>query len=271
MEGCQRAFEDDRLARYVSGEAPEPERDAFEIHILECDACRQALEAHLDLAEVLRVSRPRVDSRAPAPFRSPRWLPLAAGLAAAVLAGTVFLGRVSAPTTAPGGSRASHGPTSDPATRVPPAPVALPLEKPAVALSADRVVRLRGGGTDSFLADFGRAIEPYRNDDYAQAADRLAELARLHPKSPEARFYQGVSLLFLGRAAEAVEVLEQAAALAQGPQRDDAEWYLSLALMRADRKAAAVTHLEALCGRAGPRQEAACATLRNVRGPASAP
>ena len=146
MEGCQRAFEDDRLARYVSGEAPEPERDAFEIHVLECDACRAALEVHLDLTEVLRARRPRDDSRAPAAFRSPRWLPLAAGLAAAVLAGTVFLGRVNAPTTASPEPRASDAAaTPDPATSVPSSPVALPLEKPAVTLPADRVLRLRGG------------------------------------------------------------------------------------------------------------------------------
>ena len=106
-------------------------------------------------------------------------------------------------------------------------------------------------------------MEPYRNDDYAQAAERFAELARRHPKSPEARFYQGVSLLFLGRPAEAAEVLEQAASLAQGPQRDDAEWYLSLALVRADRTAVGVLHLDALCGRAGTRQDAACAALRS--------
>jgi tetratricopeptide (TPR) repeat protein len=268
MEGCQRAYEDDRLARYVSGEAPEPERDAFEIHVLECDACRAALEAHLDLAEVLRANRPRDDPRRASAFRAPGWLPLAAGLAVAVLAGTVLLRRVSTPTTAPGGSPPSNAPTPSTATKAPPPPIAPALEKPAVALPADLVVRLRGGGKGSFLADFGRAIEPYRNDDYAQAAERLADLARRHPKSPEARFYQGVSLLFLGRAAEAVEVLEQAAALAEGPQRDDVEWYLSLALMRADRSAAAVTHLEAVCGRAGPRQEAACATLR---GPARSP
>ena len=96
---CDEAFEDDRLGRYVAAEMAEVERDAFEIHVLECAACRAALEACLDLADVLRtgtaVPIPAAGSHAvdvsvqPARYRAERRL-FPPALAAAVVIGVVF-------------------------------------------------------------------------------------------------------------------------------------------------------------------------------------
>ena len=60
---CARAFEDDRVGRYVAAKLPDTERDAFEEHMLECSACRTAVEVHLDLIDALRAGRPRRPSR----------------------------------------------------------------------------------------------------------------------------------------------------------------------------------------------------------------
>jgi TolA-binding protein len=269
--GCEHAFEDDRLERYVSGTAPEAERDAFEIHVLECVACRRALEAQMDLADALRAARSPAGLPAPAARPTPagprpvKWLPIAATLAATALAGIVYM-RVG-PTPLPSEPPASAPeppPASAPSRSLGPA-----LEKAQVTLSAERALRVRGSGADSFLEDFGAAIEPYRNDDYARAAERLGALARQHPKSPEAQFFLGVSLLFLGRSAEAAAALEKAVGLAKGPQRDDAEWYLALALIRTDQRAKALMRFEALCAREGTRRAAACAAIGTLRGSTS--
>jgi hypothetical protein len=86
---CRQAFEDDRVGRYVAAELSDAERDAFEIHVLECSPCREALEAHLDLVDALRARPPMAVMAAPrrmgaiAASRA-RW----SGLAAA--AGIVF-------------------------------------------------------------------------------------------------------------------------------------------------------------------------------------
>jgi tetratricopeptide (TPR) repeat protein len=272
--GCEHAFEDDRLERYVSGEAAEAERDAFEVHVLDCVACRRALEAHMDLADALRATHP--PAGLPAPVAQPpavgarpaRWLPIAAALAAAALVGTVFMRSGPGTMPVPAETPASAAPAT-PAASVPSRPAGPALEKPEVTVSADRALRVRGSGDDSFLEDFGAAIEPYRNDDYARAAERLAAVARRHPAAPEPHFYRGVSLLFQGRSAEAVPALERAAELAQGPQRDGAEWYLALALVRTDQRAKALTRFEALCAREGTRRDAACAAIGTLRGSTS--
>jgi len=72
---CEEAFADDRLGRYVAAELSEAERDAFEIHVLECAACRAALEASLDIVDAVRAgaavpipaASPPVDVSAPLP------------------------------------------------------------------------------------------------------------------------------------------------------------------------------------------------------------
>jgi predicted Zn-dependent protease len=134
------------------------------------------------------------------------------------------------------------------------------LEKPDVVLSAERVLVTRGG-QDAFLKDFAPAIQPYRQGDYAVAAERLARLASRYADVFEVRFYHGVSLLLQGRAAEAVAPLRQARALARGPQGTDAEWYLSLALFRAGQAPEGWDRLAGLCAGDGPRKRAACSAL----------
>lgn len=99
---CQQAFEDDRAGRYVAAELSDAERDAFEIHVLECPACRAALEAHLDVVEALRARRP-AEAVAPTPLvpraavaRSPRWSGLALAASVVFAAFGWFGGRYSA-------------------------------------------------------------------------------------------------------------------------------------------------------------------------------
>jgi hypothetical protein len=249
---CESALQDDRAARYVAGELREADRDAFEVHVLECTACRVALDAHLDLADALRRGAHRHASRRPART----WLPLAATLAVAALAGTVVLRDRWTTTPGPGGpaSPVATAPSPSP----PPGP---PLDRPDVVLPAGEVLVTRGANDSAFLKDFGPAIAPYRDGNPALAAERLAALAPRYPASFEVGFYEGVSLLLAGRAGAAVEPLERARSLGRGAQREDAEWYLAVALWRAGRPEDAAAGLRTLCSGEGARKAAACAAL----------
>lgn len=79
---CSMSREDDRAARYVAGELSEDEREAFELHFLECTDCLALMQALAELPAVLR--EPQQPAAAPAR----RWRPigLAALAAAAVFA-----------------------------------------------------------------------------------------------------------------------------------------------------------------------------------------
>lgn len=99
---CERAFEDDRPFRYLAGELAEPERDAFEVHVLECDECRTALQTVLELPAALRATAV-ASPAAPAPpgrsgswSRPAPWLSLAAGIGVTALSAGFFLGKRSA-------------------------------------------------------------------------------------------------------------------------------------------------------------------------------
>jgi hypothetical protein len=82
---CLQAFENDRLARYAGGDLSEEERDAFEVHVLECADCRRALDALADAPVLLRDEGPV----AAAPTSVARGARPALAWAAALVLGTV--------------------------------------------------------------------------------------------------------------------------------------------------------------------------------------
>ncbi|MEW6364934.1 MAG: tetratricopeptide repeat protein [Acidobacteriota bacterium] len=80
----------------------------------------------------------------------------------------------------------------------------------------------------------------YQQNDFERAARGLEALIRLEPENTEARFYDGVSLLMLGRADEAISVLKDAADRAATTSLGDAcHYYLALAYARTGRAASA--------------------------------
>jgi len=95
---CHHAFEDDRAARYVGGDLSDEERDAFEIHALDCPDCLRALHALSEAPALLRdegSTRPAPNAstgRAPhgtVGLRPASWSRPALAWAAALALGTV--------------------------------------------------------------------------------------------------------------------------------------------------------------------------------------
>ncbi len=182
----------------------------------------------------------------------------AVAVLAVVIAGTVWLRRAGEQVAPPAPPPAVHA-------RLDRHP-ALPLVKASVRLPLSAALVWRGQASPSgprYLEDLGRALEPYRSDDFAEAARRLEALSSKYDE-PEAHFYLGVSRLFLDRDAEALASLLEARRLApSGPLAADVGWYLAIAYGRAGRYDALRSELRALCGAAGERQHDACAALQD--------
>jgi hypothetical protein len=116
------------------------------------------------------------------------------------------------------------------------------------------------------------AFEDPSIDFFVEAARRLTEVTRNHPRSAAAHLYLGVSLLFLQRNPEArtaLGVAERLAAKEPGLAAE-ASWYLALASLRAGERDAALARLASLCN--GGEQARACAGLKEltVAGPGPA-
>ena len=177
-------------------------------HMAACGAC----------AEAWRIARGAAAESAPAAvvsfpasstLRRPSYAwPLLAAAATLVLAVAGWRLLRDAPPPLPPAQTAQVAPKPEhtSASNVP------AIEKAPVTVAASRALVFRSPGrADAFLDDFGRAIEPYRSDNFAEAIARLEPLVRKYPAADEPPFYLGVSLLLAGRRAEAVAPLQRAA------------------------------------------------------------
>jgi hypothetical protein len=222
-----------RLQAFSAGALPEEQRQAIERHLSGCSACRLLVQ---ELAQwgapppgkrEVRALRHRIASRAPELRRKRTrwywaWLAAPAAAAAAVV---LVLSLVRPP--------AIPGPQPPRLTSVTGFPA---VEKAPVRLPASALLLWRGAGESAAPAEMRElvaALMPYQKDDYREAARLLAPLAGRYPRSFEAAFYLGVSLLMLERPAEATAPLERARALGDARQREEASRYLSLAMVRA--------------------------------------
>ncbi len=150
-----------------------------------------------------------------------------------------------------------------------PAPVAyaLVLQKAVIKVSPDSVLAYRGDAQDgqAFLKDLAGALEPYRGDNYAEAARRLEALASKYPFAAAPAYYLGVSQLFLNQNDAAVESLLTAQRHPDDTLRDDISWYLAVAYERAGRIADARREAESLCGKSGDYQHRACSARDQLK------
>ncbi|HYR91197.1 MAG TPA: hypothetical protein VE422_44485 [Terriglobia bacterium] len=192
-----------------------------------------------------------------------RPMPLAAAAFAIILVVTGAL-VLRQPGQRPDESAKSVQPSRIPAAA---ARVAFVLEKAAIKVPAAAVLVYRGDAESgkTFLNELASALEPYRMDNYAEAARRLDLLAGKYPKYAEPHYYLGVSRLFLGENEPALAALNSALPLADDSLRDDVSWYLAIALDRAGRSEDARREVEGLCGHAGEYQQRACASVGELR------
>lgn len=238
-----------------------------------CQALRQALDdpsvGSLTPDEHDRIRR-RIDSGRGRPtrtFGTARWRRVyaAAAVVALVAAGVVLL-RQSRNVPAPG------PPPTGRESRQPDASV-FQLDKPDIGPRAPADLLWRGSPDSEAADDLLRALEPYRSDDFGEAARRLRALVGRHPRSGRAYFYLGISHLFLAANADAIAALEHADGLAA----DDADltreiaWHLALAYQRTGDSDRAANRLDGLCRGASARAAQACAGLRELSAEPSPP
>jgi hypothetical protein len=188
--------------------------DSHSPHLLVCSRCRDEVA----LLRTINTDLTKTSVRS-------AWLPGLAAAAALILA-VPFLWKFVPP-----GPGASPPATSlavvSPATAG--TPRRIPVEKASLVALANETVRLRGrpGPRQALLEDLAVALEPYRRDDFEEAARRLRTLGPKYPHAPEIPYYLGVCLLLLDRPTEAIAPLEDAARHMTPP--DEANRYLAIA------------------------------------------
>jgi hypothetical protein len=234
-------------------ELPAVERAAVMRHVVTCAECGDLYRSLRGLEDGAREFDDGVPS-ATAPVTSNHAWPALAASVALVIGGFVAYRAFVLP--APAIEMAQ-----------PAAPVAtlarIEVVAPDVRLSASRALATRGAGDQqAFLEAFGKAIDPYRNGRYADAASALAGVATAYPDAYEPLFYQAVSTLLAGDHGAARGLFARAQPIAPAELQDEIRWYRAAASQRANDIEAARAELRMLCDGASAYRERACALLK---------
>lgn len=239
---------------------------AVERHVTLCPMCQQLSRDLADHefpaaseAEDRRI-RARWQGASRHGFRSREWMvPLVAACAVLVIAIVLVRDRHRGP--------AAPEPVAQSSAPARPETGPFTLTKAAIKVPAAAVLTFRGsgGGAQNYLADLAAALEPYRKDDFAEAARRLGLLASRYPEAAEPPFYEGVSQLYLNQNEAAVQSLESARRRGTDTLKDDISWYLGLAYHRVGRIPDAHRELDGLCKYSGQYQNGACAALKALQ------
>ena len=236
------------------GELSNAGRDALAAHIIACAECSDMYRTLRNLEEGAREFDPGVPigtQRAAAPRSA--WYAIAAGLPLLVLGYSGY--RALRPAAVP---VAVQLPEPAPVMRL----ARIDVTPAAVQLSASRALPTRGANdAQRFLEDFGRAITPYRDGQYAEAARLLAEVAEKHPDAYEPVFYRGVAALLAENLGVAAASLRRAAEIAPADLQDEIRWYRAAALQRAGDVVQASAMLRELCDGRSVWRDRACAVL----------
>lgn len=198
----------DRIWDAVNGLLDPAEVADLTEHVAACGACAEAWRIARDVAAEATAAAVISFPASPSVRRPSYAWPLLAAAATLVLAvaGWRLLRDTDPPVTPAPSAQATPKPEQTSASNVP------AIEKAPVIMSASRALVFRSTTPgDTFLDDFGKAIEPYRNDNFPEAIARLEPLARQYPDADEPPFYLGVSLLMAGRRADAIAPLQRAA------------------------------------------------------------
>jgi hypothetical protein len=133
----------------------------------------------------------------------------------------------------------------------PAVPSVLQWEKLPIKLQASSILVLRGEprtAQEKYAAELTTALSFYRDDRFAEAAEKLAKVAQAFPGGVEAQLYLGISQLSLQQNAQAIPPLARAQQLGPETYRQDATWYLAVAHQRVGDTQASLTELRKLCG-----------------------
>lgn len=137
---------------------------------------------------------------------------------------------------------------------------------PPAARTGPNADLLWRGSTTSEADDLERAIQPYSEKNFAEAARRLEDVVRRHPQSALANLHLGASLLMVHQPAQALPALERAEQLSGDPElAAEAAWYVALALLGGGEHSRGLQKLESICRSGTARAERACAGVRELR------
>jgi hypothetical protein len=271
-----------RLQAFSAGALPEEQKQAMDLHLTGCAACRRLVQ---DLAQwPAPAPEPpdmdslwrRLEEQLPKKHRRwalwrtwtyRTWLPVAAAAAASLLLAVNLLQMPFSSVAPPRPQMAS---VASPAYDL---RAIAAVDKPPLRLPLDGLLLWRGSGQPSPPAstrEIAVALAPYEKGDFREAANRLAPLASRYPEIFEVAFYRGVSLLLSERPEDAAAPLAQARTLGDPAQREEASWYLALAHLRAGSVRQARPYLEQLCSGGALHSAPACLVLRQLASPAFA-
>ncbi len=210
---CPSREDTDHVHRYVAGTLSPNELEAFEIHLLECDRCQQAVREGV----AVRAALAAAESGAERGGRS--WSPRLVASLTLAAAAAIALWLVL-----PGGELEALGRIGSP-------PGMVPLPVRAEADSA------------ALLAD--RGMTAYREGDYGSAAALLERAVTVEP-SPGSHFFLGVARLLTGSRDEARASLEAALEPAGNPYAAEAHFYLAKTWLQSGQADSALLHLTAV-------------------------
>ena len=240
---------EDALLAFYRGALAEAENESLREHLASCARC----------VELARDARAFLEAWVGAPERSRasgvRWLAAAAVVGVALLSG-LWVARSRPAVSRPPLPSASASAPANPWRNL---PVAAAEYRP-VAPEDELLFRSEEGTRDD---GFAAAMTPYARGDYAAADAGLARFLGTHPDHAAATFYRGVSLLLLGKPAEARPLLASASAARRAP--GEARWYLALALLKSGDVADALGELDAVAAALGPHREEAAKLATQVR------
>lgn len=194
-------------ARFVAGTLPTGDRERFDAHFLECEACQREVE----LAMTLRAAGPVA--------RGPRvgWRWAAVGLTAAAALAVLLLrpADVNPQLVALGG-----------------------LDRAPIYLG----IAVRREDAD---ARFNAAMESYQRGDYIAAASALSAVQGV-ADAPPVRFFIGASALMIGEDSLALSAYDALLAFPDSPYHDEARYYRAKTQLRFGREAQALDDLRAI-------------------------
>jgi hypothetical protein len=202
-----RSFDDDTIQAYVAGKLPERETEAFELHLLGCGGCRQAVRLGAGIHGALGV---------PATARPRRARAMTAG-AITLAAAVVMVALLS--------SRGGEGAGSF----TPPK-----FSGFAVRGAAD---------AETVRAMVDRGMAAYQRNDFAAAARILGEAARTDA-SPGVSFYLAAARLARGDVAGALDAARRASTPLDNPFAAEAAIIAAKAWLRLGRPDSAAAELQ---------------------------
>jgi tetratricopeptide (TPR) repeat protein len=105
---------------------------------------------------------------------------------------------------------------------------------------------------------FARAMTAYQRDDLAAAIEQLQTLSEMQPSDlGEVSFYEGVSLLLVGRSQDAITALRRAMVTGDDRQMEKSRYYLALTYLKLDQPQQAIAEVEAIIESGGEYLSAA--------------